>query len=228
MRSVVLAVAAMLAFAQTASAQQYPQIVLDRTKMMANTCTSLGGRPTNGDRPFTYQFDLTGDGKAEWLLDAAGFGCAGKPNAFRASDGAPLEVFTPIADGKYASAYIGSVWTYRITDTKPRKLFVTLKGAACGGANKTCEKQLVWNAVTKKFSASGGTPATAGASVSGQQSTMAQSGAGGAFSGPAFTISATDKSAAFKAAGFKQTKRGWQSCMDSDGADSASYSPGSI
>jgi hypothetical protein len=218
-----LLLAAAFALTPTLSlAQQVPPIVGDRAKMMLNLCTSMGGRAGNADRPFTHQIDLTGDGKVEWLLDSAGFGCVGKPNLFRSPTGATLEVFTPNAKGVYASAYIGTVFTYRVTSAKPALLFITLKGSACGNANATCEKQLSWNAATRKFTAG---PAKLVTVTAAPNTSAAPTGAGASpFTGPAFTVTEADKTAAFRAAGFKKVGSQWKSACDDPGT--TSYTPG--
>ena len=234
MKSLSLALISALAFLlpHAALAQPqgpYPPALLARVKTIASMCTALGGKLGNGDRPLVYEKDFSGDGKTDWILDSAGFGCIGKPNLFRTANGATLEVFTSDGAGGAKSALITTAYTFRVTDGKPAKLFVTQRGPACGSANAICEKPALWNASSKKFALGADSTVVAkNPAPAGGAANSTGGAASGGFSGPAFTVSAADKAAAFKAAGFEQTKRGWQSCTDDLGADALSYSPGEV
>jgi len=217
---------ALLFLPQLASAQgpktpnPYPPGLTARAVAMTAACRATGGKPINGDRPFVYsQYDLTGDGRPEYILDEAGFGCSGKAGLFVTPTGAPLQVF----DGATgASLYRGLAYTFQVTKDRGPRLLLTLRGPACSPnamATTTCQRPLTWNAATRAFT---GAPQLAAAPPTGQTKpsptpTPAPAGS--------MTLTAAEKAAAFRAAGFKLEGGQWKACGD---PGTLSYSPGAI
>lgn len=199
-------------------ANPYPPGLTARAVAMTAACRATGGKPANGDRPFVYsQYDLTGDGRPDFVLDEAGFGCSNRAGLFVTPNGAPLQVF----DGATgASVYRGLAYTFQITRDRRPRLLVTLRGAVCGPnalATTTCQRPLTWNAQTRAFTGAPQLAAAPQVTPPKPAPTTAPTGA--------MTLTAADRTAVFRAAGFKLEGGQWKACGD---PGTASYTPGQI
>ena len=207
----VLAAAAAIAVAQPLA---YPPGLIARAKAMAAQCIAAGGRP-GGNRTFMYtNFDFTGDGRKDFLLDEAAFDCAGKPNLFKTPAGAAVEIFVSQMKGPATSGYRGYALKYRVANLYPNRLYVTQSGAACGPgvrANVTCERPIRYSSATKRLAA--GPPVMSGGAQGAPAPTMTA-----ASSAPppmkASQLSAAERAAIFKAAGFKLARGKYTRCPD--------------
>lgn len=127
-------------------------------------CRAAGGRP--GTAQYTSAQDLTGDGRADYLLSEGNYDCVGRPGLFRANGQARVDIFVTDAANNARRVYSDSLSAFRIIAGRPAKVQIARIGAICGPgatAQTQCAAQLEWNGQTfgQGVSVTSGAPAGA-------------------------------------------------------------------
>lgn len=164
MRSKLILFAAAMALAAPAMAQGgVPEVIKARVDALVATCVNAGGTLGNmsGQGQFVIPVELTGDGRADFLISEGNFPCTGKPTLFRADGLGRVQIYASDGAGGARLLFDDRLLGYRILAGKPAKVQIARRGAACGGAAR-CGDELRWNAATNGFDAvaTDGRPAT--------------------------------------------------------------------
>ena len=133
----VLCAATILAIPPPALASEAATAVVDQAR--ADCRAFEDGVLETTDEAITL-IDLTGDGRPDELVDAAGFHCS-SGNLFCGTGGCPV---TAIVDGA-PTEFLAKGWT--VVDWGPLSvLLLQVHGSACGGTNlRTCVEAVVWS-----------------------------------------------------------------------------------
>ena len=225
LRACLVLVLAILPTATFGQSPRYPSGVVARGVALNAACRAAGGQAVNGARPFVVmQHDLTGDRRADFILDEGAFGCSSQTFKPGSAAGAPIEVF----DGATgASLYRGVAAGWQVLTGARPQVLLTLRGGVCSPnalPTTTCQRPLVWNSQTRTL---------AGPQGPLNRRDVAQEAArpqGPPPPGPTpegdLALSEADKAAALKAAGFKLSGRAWRRCEEE--TPTASYQPGGV
>lgn len=228
MRHLLACLVLVLAVPPTATAAQsprYPSGLVARGVALNAACRAAGGQALNGPRPFVVmQHDLTGDRRADFILDEGAFGCSSR--AFRPGSpaGAPIEVF----DGATgASHYRGVAASWQVLAGARPQVLLTLRGSVCDPnalATTTCQRPLVWNAQTRTLAGPQGPLNRADAAQDAARPQKPPPTGSGSTGGLA--LSDADRAAVLKAAGFKPSRGVWRRCEEE--TPTASYQQGAV
>ena len=210
-----------------AQAPSYPPGVMARGVALNAACRAAGGQAVNGPRPFlVIQHDLTGDRRADYILDEGAFACSSRTFKPGTPAGAPIEVF----DGATGtSLYRGVAATWQVLAGARPHVMLTLRGSVCGPnalATTTCQRPMVWNPRSRTLTGPQG-PLNRGGEVAQQVARPPEappSPASAPTSGLA--LSEAGKAAVLRAAGFKSSGRVWRRCEEE--TPTASYQPGAV
>lgn len=236
----ILVTAALAAAPVPAQAQgQIPTALATRARNLLAICQAEGGQAMNGDRAFVYsQYDLTGDGRPDFVMDEAGFGCTNRNVLPIGPNGARVEVYDGVSGASLFAAE-----AYRVSFIAGRRplMVLTLRGTICGptaGLETECQRPMTWSAAQRGFTGMPSAQAISEAmarSQALQQSAATVAKPQAAAAGPippgppagqgALALSDADKVAAMRAAGFKAQGGRWKRCDD---PETTSYSPGAI
>lgn len=135
---IVLFMTTTLSLALPASASEPVDAVIDKAQQ---DCRSFeNGVFAMTDRAVSL-VDLTGDGKAEKIIDARQFSCSSAASLFCGTGGCMLTV---IAEGK-PTEFLAKGWKVIQWD-RQAILLLAVHGSACGGTNlRLCFKAVVWS-----------------------------------------------------------------------------------
>ena len=113
-------------------------------------CSSFeNGKLTLSDKVIN-KVDVTGDGKADEIIDFSGISCSSAASLYCGTGGCSLEV---IADGK-STRFLTKDWNVFVWDGQPI-LMLIVHGSECGGNNlRRCYRATVWT--EQGFSTVGG------------------------------------------------------------------------
>jgi hypothetical protein len=129
-------------YGQVAAAQE-PPLVAAFTRQLAEQCRPLPAgvaAPVIADR-----IDLDGDGRIDWVVDAARYPCPGRPALVQ---GGLVTVFRAMENGHAVPIFqrVGFGSRLQRNAAGEREVWVTLGGADCDAAEASarCERRLVW------------------------------------------------------------------------------------
>lgn len=98
------------------------------------------GRLEVGD-PAISQIDLSGDGKADEIVDFRHFSCSSSASLFCGTGGCPV---TALVDGM-PTEFLAKGWRVITWDSLP-VLLLAIHGSECGGTNlRRCFRAVVWS-----------------------------------------------------------------------------------
>lgn len=120
------------------------QVARDRAEMSA-MCRDMGGAPAAGPE-FETRIDLTGDGRADVVLDYHHLDCRGAPSALCAGVGCPISVYVA-RGGDFERVESGRAQGWSVDrGASPPILTLTYSGILCGRpAHEVCTRRLQWN-----------------------------------------------------------------------------------
>jgi len=140
-----------LALSNALAAPPLPAPVRAVIDEMKAECRSSGGKP--GASPgLLSQVDLNGDGRADYVIDAAAFECEGAASLFTGSGGSSVQVFAATADGSAAPVFEHGAMGSRV---EQGELWLAVGGPLCGqkvtdttphSEMQACWRPLRWNA----------------------------------------------------------------------------------
>lgn len=138
------------------AAQPLPSPVIAQLQELIATCRDVGGRPEAAR--VLRRADLTGDGITDYIIDVAGFECAGAWAVFGERAKA---VTVLVGDGRGGAApgFEALVWGVRVKrGGAGMRLWLVVAAADCGlppapdfASERFCERPLVWNAAARRF-----------------------------------------------------------------------------
>ena len=138
-RPAFASLAALVAMAAPAAAQSLPQYVKGPLSGFAYECAEE--KQAFNPRSFVTAIDLDGDGKPDHIFDIAR-GCPASKLLYCTDDGCLIDVFISSTELKEAGH---KVMTFRIgRRAGMAALILSMRGEACGGSGRTCEKTLFW------------------------------------------------------------------------------------
>jgi hypothetical protein len=119
-------------------------------------CTSAGG--TAGTQTAIKRADFNGDGNDDFVFDVGSIQCEGAASIYGDREKL-VQVFIADGAGGATSGYRGLVYGVKLEGTgKDAKVWVTMAGKGCGkepaksfSEESFCNRQIVWNAETKKI-----------------------------------------------------------------------------
>lgn len=154
----VLALAVAAGVAGQARAEE-PALVAAYTRQLAERCGPL---PAGAAAPnLVDRLDLNGDGKDEWVVDAARYPCPGR-SAVATAAGAQVTVFKGVDGAVAVPAFQQAAFGARLQRTPEgaMALFITLGGRDCGAdeAQSRCERRVLWRAGEGRFDLAPVTP----------------------------------------------------------------------
>jgi hypothetical protein len=123
---------------------------------LAKACSDAGGKPLTAAA--VTRTDLTGDGRADFVLDVGSIQCQGAGGIYGERD-KPVQVFLDDGAGSAALAYSGSAHAVKLEGKGPApRIWLTLTGEGCGkkkarffSDESYCDRPLVWNETSKKI-----------------------------------------------------------------------------
>lgn len=150
------------AYAAPPSASGLPAKVRQHVKDLNFYCSRLGGIPSNSPSLLRI-VDLTGDGRADYVIDVARYQCRKAAIfGYGGHDGSPVFIYVAGVKGRAFLGYEGqSQGGTRIRAHEGRhQVWLTVGALKCGqprGSAKSfadwwwCSRPLEWNARTNKF-----------------------------------------------------------------------------
>ncbi|MDZ4371893.1 MAG: hypothetical protein U1C74_10770 [Phenylobacterium sp.] len=132
-----------LTMASPQAMAQEPPLVAAFTRQLAEQCGPL---PTGVAAPvIADRIDLDGDGRIDWVVDAARYPCPGRPAL---AQGGLVTVFRAMENGHAVPIFQRAGFGSRLqrNNAGEREVWVTLGGADCDAAEASarCERRLVW------------------------------------------------------------------------------------
>lgn len=145
----LLGLMASLALPLAGQAQNAPAAVSARMAQLDGACRRAGGRPQ--EQAYVQVRDFTGDARPDFLIAEGDYVCGGRPGMFEVEAGESfIEIW--VVEGRDAyRAYRQQVRGFRVIDTTPRKLEVTLGARDCPRLQLQCTVVLSWNAAAGRF-----------------------------------------------------------------------------
>jgi hypothetical protein len=120
----------------------YPADVMASLRYAHDECKREGGKGTRFAAGTVRKLDLTGDGRADYIVDLRHAECVGRHDLYCGTAGCNIEILTARRSGKLRTVFSDRVREYEILPGNgARSVRFMMHGSYCGRAgNPSCEK----------------------------------------------------------------------------------------
>ena len=124
-------------------AGNYPSGVRKALRYANDECTRQGGGAVSFAPDTVRKFDLTGDGRDDYIVDFRETVCADREVAYCGTGGCRLDILVTLPNGKIRSVFSDRVRAYEILAGEVARIIrFELHGSYCGGhGNPSCIKE---------------------------------------------------------------------------------------
>jgi len=128
---------------ETKQETKYPPEVESALEFARKECKEAEGTQTTFGKSTVRKIDLTGDGRADYIVSMDEAKCEGWESYFCGTGGCGLEILVALPNGKYVSVFDGRVRSYKILPGKgaksegksgAKRIQFELHGGYCGRA----------------------------------------------------------------------------------------------
>jgi hypothetical protein len=124
-------------FGASAQDSKYPPEVESSLEFARKECKEAEGTGTTFTKNTVRKIDLTGDGRADYIVSMDEAKCEGRESYFCGTGGCGLEILVALPNGKYVSVFDARVRSYKILPGKGAKsgnkrIQFELHGGYCG------------------------------------------------------------------------------------------------
>lgn len=129
----VCAVLIFSGFGAGAQDSKYPPEVESSLELARKECKEAEGTKTTFGKNTVRKIDLTGDGRADYIVSMDEAKCEGWESYFCGTGGCGLEILVALPNGKYVSVFDMRVRSYNILPGKgAKRIQFELHGMYCG------------------------------------------------------------------------------------------------
>ena len=118
---------------ETKQETKYPREVESSLEFARKECKEAEGTKTTFGNNTVRKIDLTGDGRADYIVSMDDAKCEGWESYFCGTGGCGLEILVALPNGKYVSVFDGRVRSHKILPGKgAKRIQFELHGGYCG------------------------------------------------------------------------------------------------